>query len=216
MFALPLVGAAKKVLSGFAKDKPVKKKKSNTPGIYHKPTFKQRIGLALTGADPISNLGRRLEEKATNKIKGAISTMADKLNVPKPIRKVASGVGKIAGTGVAAARLAGKVANPLFVPQMAAKKALGLGITLPGSKYIGPGNPMQLGKPTSAADAAAYEHDQAYDKYINSGIPAKKVYGSYSKADKILRDKADTTTPDGLAAYLGMTAKKIFQPKLNE
>lgn len=183
---------------------------------YGSPSLKEKIGLALTGAGPISNKLNHFETIAREKASKLATATANKLSIPKPIRKGASKLAKGFGTATAAARLAGKVLNPLFVPQMLAKKALGLGITVPGTKYIGPGNPMKLGTPVNRADALAYEHDKAYDRYIKSGIPAKKVYGSYSKADKKLMDSADTTTPDGLAAYLGMGAKKLFQPKLNE
>ncbi len=192
------------------------KKPSSSRSPYGKPSLKQRIGLALTGADPISNTLSRAEEKLREKGSKLATNVANKLKVPKAVRKAVSGAAKGVGVATSAARLVGKVANPLFIPQMAAKQALGLGMTLPGSKYIGPKNPMTLGKPTSKADAAAFEHDKAYDNYIKQGIPAKKVYGSYSKADKVLMNKADVTTPSGLAAYLGMASKKLFQPKLKE
>lgn len=183
---------------------------------YGSPSFKQRLGMVLTGTGPVSTRLDHFETFVRQKASKLATNVANKLKIPRPIRK---GIGKVAhgiGTATAAVRLAGKVLNPLFLPQLAAKKALGLGITVPGTKYIGPGNPMNLGKPVNKADALAYEHDMAYDKYIKSGIPAKKVYGSYSKADQKLQKAADTTTPDGLAAYLGMKAKQVFQPKLEE
>ena len=183
---------------------------------YGKPSMKERILLSATGADPISNFAARTEEKVKRGVKGVARKAADKLGISQPVRSAVSRVAKGIGVGTAALRLGAKVANPLFLPQMAVKKALGMGITLPGSKYIGPKNPMALGKPVNAADAAAYEHDVAYDNYIKSGHDPKDVYGKFSKADQALMDKADVTDPSGLAAWGGMKMKKMFLGRLNE
>jgi hypothetical protein len=193
-----------------------KVKKKSAQSKYGTPSLKHKIGMAVTGAGPITTALNKAETKLREKASKTATSVANKLGVPKPVRKVASKVATGIGTVTAGARLASRVLNPLFVPQMVAKQAFGLGVTVPGSKYIGPKNPMNLGKPVNAADKLAYEHDQAYDKYIKSGIPASQVYGSYSKADAKLMKSADTTTPEGLAAYLGMASKKLFQKKLKE
>ncbi|CAH2088624.1 unnamed protein product [Euphydryas editha] len=36
------------------------------------------------------------------------------------------------------------------------------GYTLPGYKYLGPGNPLDLGEPSNELDRIAQEHDNAY------------------------------------------------------
>ncbi|XP_046986903.1 uncharacterized protein LOC124562658 [Schistocerca americana] len=40
------------------------------------------------------------------------------------------------------------------------------GYTLPGSDYVGPGNPINIGAPRSGADAIAKEHDVGYDNLL--------------------------------------------------
>lgn len=71
------------------------------------------------------------------------------------------------------------------------------GWTLPGYKYLGPFNGLNLGEPTNPLDAAARKHDIAYTDQIN-----KKLYPYlfFNKADQDLIDAAKTQP--GLAAYL--------------
>lgn len=95
-------------------------------------------------------------------------------------------------------------------PKMLYNAAKGRGMVLPGSKYIGPGNYMNKGKPRDKADAAAKQHDIDYGKMIKAGHKAKDVYLGYSDADKRLMKRADVTTPSGLAAYGGMKAKQLL------
>jgi hypothetical protein len=124
------------------------------------------------------------------------------------LKKVFRKVKKGAKIGVAAAKLTAKLVNPYNRAKMVYKAVRGKGLILPGSKYIGPGNAMNKGKPRSSADAAAYRHDMAYDKLLKKGYSKKKVYGGFSDADQRLMHDSDVTTPDGLATYLGMSAKK--------
>lgn len=51
----------------------------------------------------------------------------------------------------------------------------------PGYKYLGPGNSLDLGEPTNAADALAREHDIAYDELLKAGA---KPYTQWSDADQ--------------------------------
>lgn len=186
------------------------------PTVYKKASFPDEIKLALTGADPISVKASQLGDKLVGGFVKGAHKFADKhlssSLAGRFVKKAATGIG-VASAGI---RLAGRVANPLFVPQMIGKKALGMGMTLPGEKYIGPGNPMALGKPNSSGDAAAYQHDLDYDAMMKGGMSAKDVYYNFSNADRRLMQRADLTTPGGLAAYLGMGAKKVFLPKINE
>ena len=53
-------------------------------------------------------------------------------------------------------------------------------LSLPGYKYLGPGNPLDKGIPNNESDAVAEKHDYAYDAYT------KQRYHPYlqtSKAD---------------------------------
>lgn len=53
--------------------------------------------------------------------------------------------------------------------------------SLPGYKYLGPGNKLDKGKPNNRNDNVAYHHDVAYDKYIKAG---KNPYINYNDADE--------------------------------
>ena len=44
------------------------------------------------------------------------------------------------------------------------------GLTLPGHRYCGPGNPLDNGPPTNELDAICMEHDYCY----NSNIPKRE------------------------------------------
>jgi len=98
--------------------------------------------------------------------------------------------------------------NPYNIGKVAVGAARGKGVVMPGSKYIGPGNPMNLGKPLNSADAAARLHDMDYDKILKSGVKPSKLYVGYSKADERLMKRSDVTTVHGLATYGGMAVKK--------
>lgn len=108
--------------------------------------------------------------------------------------------------------LASRLANPINQAKFIRQGLKGKGWILPGSKYIGPGNDMDLGKPVDKDDAAAYEHDKEYDRYLKMGYKKKDVYLGYSDADERLLKKTDYTTPGGIAIQLGIGAKK----KLNK
>lgn len=126
-------------------------------------------------------------------------------------RKVKKGVRlgvKVAKVGVAGARLYTKVSNPYNMAKMGVNAARGKGLVLPGSRYIGPGNSLNAGKPTSSADRAARLHDMDYDKLLKRGVKPSKLYAGFSQADERLMKRSDVTTPDGLATFGGMLAKK--------
>lgn len=83
------------------------------------------------------------------------------------------------------------------------------GWTLPGYKYLGPWNDLDLGEPTNQLDAAARAHDQAYTHYINKQL---YPYLFFNEADENLIQQAKQHP--GLAAYLTnfvfSTKKQIF------
>lgn len=123
------------------------------------------------------------------------------------VKKVGSKIKHGAKVAKATGQLAGRLANPKNAVKMVKDAKKGKGLVLPGSNYIGPGNPMNR-KVKSKGDALAKKHDEDYDEYLKAGVSKKKVYGGYSDADSRLRKASDTTTPEGVATYLGMTAKK--------
>lgn len=132
------------------------------------------------------------------------------LGVKKVTKKVAKNVKYAGEVGVAGAKLAGRLANPVRQAKFAVDAARGEGFVLPGSKYIGPGNRMDKGKPVNQADANAYQHDVDYDNYLKKGHKAKDVYLGYSDADQRLLKNTKANTPEGLAVVLGMGAKKLL------
>lgn len=112
--------------------------------------------------------------------------------------------------GAAVADFAWKVTNPIDRVKFAVKALKGEGLVFPGTKYIGPGNRMDLGKPVNQADANAYQHDIDYDNYIKKGHKAKDVYLGYSDADERLLKNTKATSAGGIAVNIGMTAKKLL------
>lgn len=103
--------------------------------------------------------------------------------------------------------------TPAKLAESVSRSKKGLGTILPDHKYIGPGNPMNLGLPVDDGDALAYLHDEAYDRLLKSGVDPKFVYGGISEADNdaiedskaILRNHPDV---GALAVLLGIGSKQ--------
>jgi hypothetical protein len=151
-----------------------------------------------------------------------------KKSIQKQVRTVRKGAKILksgATTGVKGAIKAGKIAkaaggiamdltNPYKMGKVVVNAARGKGVVYPGSKYIGPGNAMNLGKGNSSADRAAFKHDEEYGELLKKkseggrGIKPSKLYAGYSSADKRLMKRSDVTTKHGLATYGGMALKK--------
>lgn len=93
-------------------------------------------------------------------------------------------------------------------PGIMQKAVSGKGLTYPGTRYIGPGNKLNEGKPKSKADRAAYVHDHEYDQLLKKGV---NPYTTFNRADRKMIKNADLTTDEGLALWLGMNAKRIFR-----
>nr|QKN88767.1 MAG: capsid protein [Dependoparvovirus sp.]QKN88773.1 MAG: capsid protein [Dependoparvovirus sp.] len=85
------------------------------------------------------------------------------------------------------------------------------GAVLPGYKYLGPFNSLDKGEPVNEADAAALEHDKAYDKELEEG---KNPYLTFNKADeKFMSDlKDDRSFGGNLAKALFQAKKRILEP----
>ena len=77
------------------------------------------------------------------------------------------------------------------------------GWTLPGYNYMGPGNSLDNGPPTSADDNVAMEHDHAYQKYLDAG---QDPYWNYNQADEDAVKKWGNSLG-------GMGAKAVFKTK---
>jgi len=109
-------------------------------------------------------------------------------------------------------RLAKRVVNPRNVYKGVKNAIRGKGIILPKTKYVGPGNQMNLGRPRGKGDAIAYQHDVDYDNYKQSRkVNPIKLYLGYSDADKRARKLARRykhEDPAALAVYAGMSIKK--------
>jgi hypothetical protein len=146
-------------------------------------------------------------KKTPGVLKGVAKKTKKAIKVGQKAGKAAVHGAKIAGAGV---HLAARLANPINKAKMIHTALKGEGLVLPGSKYIGPGNRMDKGKPKDKADANAYQHDLDYDAYLKKGHSKKHVYTGYSDADERLLKNTPATTASGLAVNLGMGAKKLL------
>lgn len=126
----------------------------------------------------------------------------------KTIKKGAKSGAKAAKVGKAALGIAKDVTNPLKMGKVVVNAMRGKGVVYPGSKYIGPGNAMNLGKGVTSADRAAYQHDLDYDRLLKKGVKSSKLYAGFSEADKRLMKRSDITTKQGLVTYSGMALKQ--------
>lgn len=77
-------------------------------------------------------------------------------------------------------------------------------LSLPGYKYLGPGNKLNKGKPLNYNDWVAYLHDHGYDKLLKQG---KNPYLKYNEADRVA--EASFTNSD----YGGALGKLFFKGK---
>lgn len=128
-------------------------------------------------------------------------------------RKKPSSVRTALNLAKASGNLARHVLNPVKVAKSVKKAIKGEGYVLPGAKYIGPGNRMDLGKPKTSGDAIAYQHDKDYDALLKKGARAKDVYLGYSHADKRALKKSWKRAKKGsgqaLAVAAGMGIKAL-------
>lgn len=91
------------------------------------------------------------------------------------------------------------------------KKDDARGLVLPGYKYLGPGNGLDKGEPVNKADAAAREHDKAYDEQLKAG---DNPYVKYNHADKEFQEalKDDTSFGGNLAKGVFQAKKRLLEP----
>ena len=172
-------------------------------------------GTALSVLTALSKtpMGRVVVNRAKGTAKGLIKTgvksaIKKSPNIVKKVADVTKKAKYITDRVKAAGSLAKTVANPKNQAKFVRDAIRGEGFVLPGSKYIGPGNRMDKGKPVDQADANAYQHDVDYDNYLKKGHKAKDVYLGYSDADERLLKNTKANTASGMAVNLGMLAKK--------
>ncbi len=101
-----------------------------------------------------------------------------------------------------------RMANKKNLKEFYHKAKTGQGYILPGSKYIGPGNPLNLGKPMSRGDRLAMYHDRSYHTYLKAGVSPYDLYTGFADSDQRLMNKSDKATAEGFTTYYGMGAKK--------
>nr|WDW25754.1 MAG: VP1 [Canine parvovirus] len=91
------------------------------------------------------------------------------------------------------------------------KKDDARGLVLPGYKYLGPGNGLDKGEPVNKADAAALEHDKAYDQLLKQG---DNPYVKYNHADAKLQSdlQGDSSFGGNLARGVFQAKKRILEP----
>lgn len=77
--------------------------------------------------------------------------------------------------------------------------------TLPGYKYLGPGNKLDKGDPNNHNDKVAQEHDYAYDAYLKK---RKNPYTNWNDADEVFLKKARLNDMGGLLGSSFFQAKK--------
>jgi len=113
-----------------------------------------------------------------------------------------------AKVGASALGVVSDFMNPIKLGSVVVKATQGKGFVYPGTKYIGPGNPLHQGKPVSKGDAVAMQHDYDYDRLLKKGVKPYKLYTGFSEADKRAMKQADVTTKHGLVIYSGLGVKK--------
>nr|QVW56835.1 MAG: hypothetical protein [Cecropis daurica ambidensovirus] len=93
--------------------------------------------------------------------------------------------------------------------------------TLPGTKYLGPGNSLDKGEPTSEVDAHAKSHDIAYSKATNQKdiLDADKKsiseFGDHA-IEGIAGKDSISNTIQGIAGYTGLNIKHGIEKAINK
>lgn len=89
------------------------------------------------------------------------------------------------------------------------------GVTLPYSKYIGPGNSLNLGEPKTEADRAAKIHDLTYShehyKYSKNITSENEYHEAIRKSDFDLIKRLDILNPQSNWARSGIAAKQLLE-----
>lgn len=85
------------------------------------------------------------------------------------------------------------------------------GLVLPGYNYLGPGNGLDRGEPVNEADAAAREHDEAYQALLDAG---DNPYLKYNHADAAFqaRLQGDESFGGNLGRAAFQAKKRLLEP----
>lgn len=97
----------------------------------------------------------------------------------------------------------------------------GLNLTLPGYKYLGPGNPVDSGEPSNRLDAIAQRHDQAYTRisqYYKKTKDYRRFEQEIRQADDDFIAEVAQNRPEGIydaaaqgAALAGIAGKRLLE-----
>lgn len=88
-----------------------------------------------------------------------------------------------------------------------ASKAYHSGVQVPGTHYVGPGNPLNSGTPTSGVDSDAREHDISYS-HPNTDISASDSRAINQFGDHVAESHLDGA---GIIGYIGLQGKKAIE-----
>ena len=153
--------------------------------------------------------------RSVKKRVGAIGSSSANPSVSHPTKRAVYGVKKLAKRPFLKKVVPAAVTLPVALAvgthqryQIAGRAARGGGVIYPGSNYIGPGNSLDAGRPTSQADAVAREHDYQYDYLQKQGVDP---YFTWNEADRKAVRKVKTTSPSGAAVWAGLNQKRIFR-----
>ncbi len=126
----------------------------------------------------------------------------------------AAGVGEVAASsGTTATVLGGLGAGVIGATAGAAiyNKVTSSGATIPGTKYIGPGNPLDNGDPVSNADEDARQHDIAYSKGGDVSEPDQLAINQFT--DHFVDNPLDIPA---LAGSIGLRTKQFVEKKTGQ
>lgn len=153
--------------SNYAGDRrhPVDDVARNTEGIRDRRPLSQ-----ASGSDAAGNQLRNYGGTAGTNTRGSTSITIDPFEIGESVPLLSSGAGSSAisgsavalGTGAVAASVGLGVATSAVVDRIKNK-----GAVLPGTDYVGPGNPINIDAPRSAVDVIAKEHDIGYQDFQN-------------------------------------------------
>lgn len=81
--------------------------------------------------------------------------------------------------------------------------------TIPGYKYEGPGNALNLGNPVNKADAVAMAHDYAYEYAVNTNDI--KEADNVAIENFVSLDTIKDSPFGGIVGAAGLEAKKVVE-----
>ena len=164
-----------------------------------------------------SNRGTPYQRPATARtplLRGSTSTTSLS---PGSATGVASTAVTTSGVSLAKAGAVGAVTG------LALGNIISSGVTLPGSDYIGPGNPINIDAPRHEADAIAKEHDVAYQRLIEDARINPHTHREFRERVALLdqaaidafhKDYIETGSFHSLFAKYGLKVKQFAEKRV--